>query len=79
MNEAEQRATLTVALMAAFADGMNDERERAAVETLLSRMGDSGLDAAAICRDVVARKLDVNAVVKPLVTPQARALERTSA
>lgn len=72
MNETEQRAALTVALMAAFADGMNDERERAAVEKLVGGMGDSGLDATAIYEDVVARKLDVNEVVKPLVTPQAR-------
>ncbi len=38
MSEAEQRATLAVALMAAFADGMRDERERAAVESLVGQL-----------------------------------------
>jgi uncharacterized protein (DUF697 family)/tellurite resistance protein len=76
MSEAEQRATLTVALMAAFADGMNDERERAAVERLVGQMGGqaggSGIDAAAIYQDVLLRKPDLAEVVKPLASPQSR-------
>ena len=72
MSEAEQRATLTVALMAAFADGMNDEHERAAVEKLVANLGGAGLDAAAIYQEVLLRKPDLAEVVTPLVTPQAR-------
>ena len=72
MSEAEQRATLTVALMAAFADGMNDARERAAVEKLVANLGGAGLDAAAIYQDVLLRKPELSEVVEPLVTPQAR-------
>jgi hypothetical protein len=67
MSEAEQRATLTVALMAAFADGMNDARERAAVEKLVANLGGAGLDAAAIYQDVLLRKPELSEVVEPLV------------
>jgi uncharacterized protein (DUF697 family)/tellurite resistance protein len=74
MSEAEQRAILTVALMAAFADGMNDERERAAVEKLVGNLGSPGLNAAAIYQELQLRKPDLAEVVKPLVTPQSRQL-----
>jgi uncharacterized protein (DUF697 family)/tellurite resistance protein len=76
MSEAEQRATLAVALMAAFADGMRDERERAAVESLVGQLGrasgGAGLDVAAIYQDLMQRKPAISELVKPLVTPQSR-------
>ena len=80
MSEAEQRATLAVALMAAFADGMNDERERAAVKKLVAQMGNesgspmggTGLDVAAIYQEILLRKPDLTEMVKPLVSPQSR-------
>jgi len=75
MNEAEQRATLAVALMAAFADGMRDERERTAVEALVAQLnGATGgaLDFAAVYQDLTLRKPDLAEVVKPLVTAQSR-------
>jgi uncharacterized protein (DUF697 family)/tellurite resistance protein len=75
MNEAEQRATLAVALLAAFADGMRDERERAAVEALVGQLkGTAGgaLDVAAVYQDLTQRKPDLAEVVKPLVSQQSR-------
>jgi len=75
MSEAEQRATLAVALMAAFADGMRDERERTAVEALVGQLnGAAGgrLDVAAVYQDLTQRKPDIAEVVKPLVTQQSR-------
>jgi len=75
MNEAEQRATLAVALMAAFADGMRDEHERTAVEALVGQLnGATGgaLDVAAVYQDLTQRKPDLAEVVKPLITPQSR-------
>ena len=78
MSETEQRATLTVALMAALADGTNDASERDALERLVGRMSatatGTGLDVAAIYQDVLVRKPDLAEVVVPLVTPQARQL-----
>ena len=76
MTEAEQRATLTIALMAALADGMNDERERAAVESLVGQMGSqagsAGFDAASIYQNLQLRSPDLAEVVKPLVTAPSR-------
>jgi len=75
MSEAEQRATLAVALMAAFADGTRDERERAAVETLVGQLNDmagGALDVAAVYQELTQRKPGIAEVVKPLVTQQSR-------
>jgi len=75
MNEAEQRATLAVALMAAFADGMRDERERTAVEALVAQLNAAaggGLDVAAVYQDLTQRKPDLAEVVKPLASQQSR-------
>jgi len=75
MSEAEQRATLAVALMAAFADGTRDERERAAVETLVGQLNDmagGALDVAAVYQELTQRKPGIADVVKPLVTQQSR-------
>jgi uncharacterized protein (DUF697 family)/tellurite resistance protein len=76
MSEAEQRATLAVALMAAFADGMRDEHERAAVEGLVGQLGSTaggvGLDVAAVYQDLMQRKPDIAELVKPLATPHSR-------
>jgi len=75
MNEAEQRATLAVALMAAFADGMRDERERTAVEALVAQLNAAaggGLDVAAVYQDLTQRKPVLAEVVKPLASQQSR-------
>ncbi|MEO8344216.1 MAG: GTPase [Betaproteobacteria bacterium] len=74
MSESEQRAILTIALMTAFSDGMNDERERIAVEKLTKDMNAPGLDTASIYQDVLLRKPALEDVVKPLGTPQSRQL-----
>jgi tellurite resistance protein len=41
MTEAEQRALLTVALLAAHADGLRDTNERAAITELTKRLARS--------------------------------------
>ena len=78
MSETEQRATLTVALMAALADGTNDASERVALERLVGQLsakaGGTGLDVAAIYQDVLVRKPDLAEVVAALVTPESRQL-----
>ena len=48
MDFATQEAVLTVALMAAFADGRNDERERDHLKALASSLG--GADGGDIAR-----------------------------
>ncbi len=72
MNDAEIRAFLTVALMAALADGANDERERAALKDLAGRLGQGRIDLTDVYDDVLVRKISIVDAVRPLTTTEAR-------
>jgi uncharacterized protein (DUF697 family)/tellurite resistance protein len=63
MDAGEQRAVLTLCLMAAFADGGNDERERAEIKRIAESLAASGaLNVAEIYEEVLLRKPDVAAL-----------------
>jgi uncharacterized protein (DUF697 family)/tellurite resistance protein len=73
MDKQQTRATLTVALMAAFADGTKDDRERASIKQLADAFGaESGIDLPVLYREVLFAKPDLAAVVAPLTTPESR-------
>jgi uncharacterized protein (DUF697 family)/tellurite resistance protein len=73
MNTTEQRAILTLCLMAAFADGSNSERERAEVRRIADTLGtDGALDATAIYQDVLLRKPDLATVAATLTQADQR-------
>jgi uncharacterized protein (DUF697 family)/tellurite resistance protein len=72
MNDSEVRAFLTIALMAALADGAKDERERAALKALAGRLGQGRIDLADVYDDVLVRKISVADAARPLTTPEAR-------
>ena len=72
MTDSEIRAFMTVALMAALADGANDERERAALKALAARLGGSRVDLADVYDDVLVRKVAIADAVRPLMTPEAK-------
>lgn len=73
MDVQQTRSILTVALMAAFADGNKDERERDAIRRLAETLGaDSGVDMPALYRDVLLGKPELATVVAPLGTPELR-------
>ncbi len=73
MDQQQTRSILTVALMAAFADGLKDERERDTVRQLAETLGAEGsIDLPAWYRDVLLSKPDLAEVVKPLDTPGLR-------
>lgn len=73
MDTQQTRSILTVALMAAFADGLKDEREREAVRQLTEALGAAGsIDLPAWYRDVLLSKPDLVEVVKPLDSPGLR-------
>lgn len=75
MNEQETRSVLTIALMAAFADGMKDERERSAVRRVAEALGpDAGFDLPALYRDVLVAKPDLAQVVAGLQSDGTRQL-----
>ena len=73
MDNTHIRSIVTVALMAAFADGLKDERERDAVAKLAEALGaEASIDLPAWYRDVLLTKPDLAAVVAPLTTPELR-------
>ena len=72
MNDSEIRAFLTIALMAALADGANDDRERTALKGLAGRLGEGKIDLTDVYDDVLVRKLSIADAVRPLATPEAR-------
>jgi uncharacterized protein (DUF697 family)/tellurite resistance protein len=75
MNVQETRSILTIALLAAFADGMKDERERAAVKRVAEVLGpDAGFDFPALYRDVLLTKPDLVTVAEGLKSDGARQL-----
>ena len=72
MNDPEIRAFLTIALMAALADGANDDRERAALKSLVGRLSEGRIDLADVYDDVLVRKISIADAVRPLTTPEVR-------
>ena len=75
MNATETRSILTVALLAAFADGLKDERERAAVKRVADALGpDAGFDLPALYRDVLLARPDLTEVAAGLQSDGARQL-----
>jgi uncharacterized protein (DUF697 family)/tellurite resistance protein len=75
MIDSETRSVLTLALMAAFADGLKDERERAAVKRVAEALGpESGFDLPGLYRDVLLSKPDLTQVAATLTSPGTRQL-----
>jgi uncharacterized protein (DUF697 family)/tellurite resistance protein len=75
MNAQETRSVLTIALMAAFADGLKDDRERSAVKRVADALGpEAGFDLPALYRDVLLAKPDLAQVAAGLQSAEARQL-----
>ena len=72
MNDSEIRAFLTIALMAALADGANDDRERAALKSFAARLGEGRIDLTDFYDDVLVRKVSIADAVRPITTTEAR-------
>jgi uncharacterized protein (DUF697 family)/tellurite resistance protein len=73
MTPEQTRAVLTVALMAAFADGLKDERERTRVKELAARLPAEGIDLAALYQEVLLGKPRLADVARPLAADSALA------
>ena len=75
MNEQEQKAILTLSLMAAFADGMKDEAERAELKRIADALaGERSINLAALYQDVLLKRVTMPSAVAALTTPEARQL-----
>ncbi len=73
METQQAKSILTVALMAAFADGLKDERERESIRKLAEAFGaEASIDLPALYRDVLLAQPDLAEVVKPLDTQGLR-------
>lgn len=77
MQDNEQKAILTMALLAAFADGSKGDRERDEVRRVAESLpaGESGaLNVAAIYQDVLLKRVTVQDAAAQLGTPELRQL-----
>lgn len=79
MNVEQQRATLAIALMSAFADGGKDGRERDALERIAARLTGEGGSAAALdmqglYQDVIFHRVTVESAAAALNDAESRRL-----
>jgi len=76
MNPDQQQAILTLALIAAFADGANDDREREQIRQLAETLGgETGAnELPRIYQQVLLKKANLNDSVAILVEPEHRQL-----
>ncbi len=73
MDTQQARSILTVALMAAFADGAKDARERESIHRLAQTLdSDGAVDLPGLYRDVLLAKPDLATVVAPLTSTELR-------
>jgi uncharacterized protein (DUF697 family)/tellurite resistance protein len=73
MDTAQQRAVLTLCLMAAFADGSNDDSERAEIRRIAAALGtDSSIDVNAIYQSVLLQRPALATVVAPLTATEQK-------
>jgi uncharacterized protein (DUF697 family)/tellurite resistance protein len=75
MTELEQRAILTICLMAAFADGAKDDRERDQIRRVAGSLAEDGsIDLAEVYQDVLLQRVTVDEAVAGLGGPDQRQL-----
>src|SRR4026208_2239933 len=75
MTEQEQNAIMTLVLMAAFADGRNDDTERAEVTRITASLSrDHQINAAALYQDVLLKQASLERGGAALRTPGVKQL-----
>ncbi|MBK1688240.1 YcjF family protein [Rubrivivax gelatinosus] len=75
MNTADTRAVLTIALLAAFADGRKHEREREQIRRIAEGLAhDAAVDLPSLVQDVLLKRVDVAAAAAALGSAEARQL-----
>ncbi len=75
MNPEQTRALLTIALMAAFADGHQDAREREHVRRIAESLSrEAGADFIALYQDVLLRRVKLEDATAALDAPELRQL-----
>ncbi len=72
--EQEQKAIISICILAAFADGAQDETERTQIERIVSGFSEEHVDLASAYQDVLSGKLSLAQVASQIQSPSARAL-----
>ncbi len=72
MTELEQKAILSIAMMAALADGNRTEQERGAIEKLAASFADTALNVDEIYHDVLLRKISLPEAAGRLQSEEAK-------
>jgi uncharacterized protein (DUF697 family)/tellurite resistance protein len=70
----EQKALMTIALLAAFADGGKDDTERDAVKRVAESLPDGEVNTAALLQDVLFKRVNVQQAATALVSPETKQL-----
>lgn len=75
MTDQEQRALMTLVLMAAFADGRHDERERAELDRVAKSLAvGASVSTADLYQDVLLKRVTLDQAARGLASPDARRL-----
>lgn len=74
IDQQEHQAIVGICVLAAFADGMQGEDERARIQQIVNGFSGEGLDVATVYQDVLGGKLPLATAAGQLQTPSARAL-----
>lgn len=75
MTHDEIRATLTLCLLASFADGEKHDREREQIRQVAEGLaGDQHINLPGLYQDVLLRRVDLQSVMARLATPDSRQL-----
>jgi uncharacterized protein (DUF697 family)/tellurite resistance protein len=69
----EQQAVMTIALLAAFADGRNEDEERAELRRVGEALG-SSLNMAALVQDVLLKRTSLETAIGAVKSPELRRL-----
>lgn len=74
LTDAEQRAVMALTLMAASADGKNDDHERSELSLVASSLAGGGLDVATLYQDVLLSKASMTDAASALTRPEVKQL-----
>jgi uncharacterized membrane protein YebE (DUF533 family) len=74
LNELEHRGVIGACVLAALADGSQDESERAQIQRIVESFPSDRPDLAAVYQDAIAGKLSVADINSQLQTPAAKAM-----
>jgi uncharacterized protein (DUF697 family)/tellurite resistance protein len=74
LGQQEHKAILAICILAAFADGAQDDVERAQIERIMKGFSEDQLDITSVYQDVLGGRLSLSQATAQLQTPSARAL-----